>query len=79
MSSNLKRRLLWLGSLLLLVGFAWTLNLTAFNWWASDVPPHQYREIYMHRGNMFCAMSFGLLIAFVIAVRTLIRGRTERE
>ena len=53
----------------------WTLNLTAFNWWASDVPPHQYRDAYMHRGNTFGAISLGFLLAFVMTLRALVRGR----
>jgi TRAP-type C4-dicarboxylate transport system permease small subunit len=75
MSYKLKRRLLWLLSVLLLVALAWTLNLTAFNWWASDVPPHQYRDAYMHRGNTFGAISLGFLLAFVLTLRALVRGR----
>ncbi|HXM04013.1 MAG TPA: hypothetical protein VN939_15480, partial [Chthoniobacterales bacterium] len=71
MPSKLKRRLLWLLSVLLLVGLAWTLNLTAFNWWASDVPPHQYRELYMRHGNTFGAISVGFLLAFVLTLRAL--------
>jgi hypothetical protein len=77
MSVNLTRLALWLLSILLLVVFAWSLNLTAFNWWASDVPPHQHRKIYNPRGNIFFAISLGFLLALVLTVWTLIRAESD--
>ena len=41
MSSKYETLMLWLMALLLFLGFAWSLNLSLFNWWASSGPPVQ--------------------------------------
>jgi hypothetical protein len=65
----------WLIALLLLLGFAWSLNLSLFDWWASSGPPVEHPEVYRMRGNIFFGISCGLLLGLVFAVRSLIRGK----
>jgi hypothetical protein len=68
---------MWLLTILLFLGLAWSLNLTAYNWWLSSGPPVRHPEVYKHRGDVFCVISFGFLLAFVLAVRNLIRARVR--
>jgi hypothetical protein len=75
MTSKFKTVAVWLPSVLLLVAFAWSLNLTLFNWWASGGPPVQHPEIYRHRGNVFCGISFVLFLNFIVAAWVLARRR----
>jgi len=42
MSPKFKTFMLWLLPVLLLIAFAWSLNLTLFNWWASGGPPVEH-------------------------------------
>lgn len=75
MSSKFKTFMLWLLPVPLFIAFAWSLNLTFFNWWASGGPPVEHPEIYRHRGNIFCAISFVLFLTFIVAVWALARRR----
>ena len=75
MPSKFKTVAVWLLSVLLFVAFAWSLNLTLFNWWASGGPPVQHPEIYRHRGNVFCGISFVLFLNFIVAAWVLARRR----
>jgi len=72
---------LWLLTILLFVGLAWSLNLAAFNWWASGGPPTEHPEIYRMHGNVFFGIACGFLLAFAISLWRLIRrgmGRSAR-
>ena len=65
----------WLWLVLLFIAFAWSLNLTLLNWWASGGPPVEHPEIYRYRGNVFCGISLTLFLTFVAAVwRSLVDG-----
>jgi ABC-type transport system involved in multi-copper enzyme maturation permease subunit len=75
MPSKFKTFMLWLLPVLLFIVFAWSLNLTLFNWWAGGGPPVQHPEIYRHRGNVFCGISFVLFLTFIVAVWVLARRR----
>jgi hypothetical protein len=70
---------LWLLTLLLFLGFAWSLNLTAFNWWASGGSPTEHPEIYRMRGNVFFGVACGFLLAFVISLWSLIRRKKRQS
>ena len=70
----------WIATLVLLGCFLWSLNLAAFNWWASGGPPVQHPEIYRQRGNLFFGISGGLLVACILCLRSLIRNtKTQRR
>ena len=69
---------LWLLTILLFVGLAWSLNLAAFNWWASGGPPTDHPEVYRMHGNIFFEIACGFLLAFAISLWTLIRRRKGR-
>jgi TRAP-type C4-dicarboxylate transport system permease small subunit len=62
-------------TLLLFLGFAWCLDLTSFNWWASDGPPVGHPEIYRMRGSFFFGIACGLFLAFVLSLWSLIRRK----
>jgi hypothetical protein len=64
---------------LLLLGFAGSLNLTAFNWWASGGPPVAHPEIYRMRGNLFFGIACGFLLAFVVTLWGLIRRKKRQS
>ena len=78
MSPKSKSVALWAFAIILLLAFAWSLNLMMFNWWASSGPPVQHPEIYRTRGNVFFAIASALLLGFSLVVRGLIRRRRER-
>jgi hypothetical protein len=78
MSTKLKTLMPFTLCLLLLMGFAWSANLTLFNYWASGGPPVEHPEIYRHRGNVFSAISGGFLLTFGIAAWALIRRLKRR-
>ena len=65
--------------MVLLVTSAWSANLTLFNWWASSGPPVHHPEIYKSRGNVFFALSCGLLLALAFVIWNLIRGYRKRS
>ena len=75
MPSKFKTFVLWLLPVLLFMAFAWSLNLTLFNWWASGGPPVEHPGIYRHRGNVFSGISFVLFLTFIVAVWVLARRR----
>ena len=66
---------LWLVALALFLGFLLSLNLTAFNYWASGGPPTPHPEIYRVRGNIFFGVACGFLLAFVLSIRNLIKRK----
>jgi hypothetical protein len=70
---------LWVLTILLFVGLAWSLNLAAFNWWAGGGPPTEHPEIYRMHGNVFFGIACGFLLAFVISLWNLIRRRKGRS
>jgi hypothetical protein len=78
MSPKSKTVVLWAFAIVLFLAFAWSLNLTMFNWWASSGPPVQHPEIYKARGNVFFAIACALLLGFSLVVRSLIRRHRER-
>lgn len=53
----------------------WTALLTVFNLWVSTGPPTAHSEIYRTRGEVFFGISIALLVAFVVALRGLIRNQ----
>jgi hypothetical protein len=79
MSPKVKTFSLWLTAVLLFVGFAWSLDVTLFNLWASGGPPVEHPEIYRQRANIFAAISCGLLLAFVVLIWNLIRRQIRRS
>jgi hypothetical protein len=79
MSPKFKTFTLWLCAALLFVGFAWSLDVTLFNLWASGGPPVEHPEIYRQRANVFAAISCGLLLACVVLVWNLIRRQRSRS
>jgi hypothetical protein len=78
MSSKYVTLMLSLLAGLLLLGFAWSLNLTAFNWWAGGGPPVAHLEIYRMRGNLFFGIACAFLLAFLVTLWSLIR-RQKRQ
>jgi len=72
MSPKFKAFLLVFFAVLLFFAFLWSINLTLFNWWAAGGPPVQYPEIYRHRGNVFFAVGWGLLVGLVLLIRAFI-------
>ena len=71
--------MLWLLTILLFVGLAWSLNLAAFNWWASGGPPTEHPEIYGMHGKVFFGIACGFLLAFSISLSNLIRRWKSRS
>jgi hypothetical protein len=57
----------------------WTAFLTVFNLWVSTGPPTAHPEINRTRGEVFFGVSIVLLIAFVVALRGLIRNQKRIE
>jgi len=79
MSPKVKTISLWFCAALLFIAFVWSLNLTIYNLWASGGPPTKYPEIFAQRANVFAAITFGLLLAFVAFVWNLIRRQRTRS
>jgi hypothetical protein len=75
MFSKDKRVLLWFTTSFLFLGLVWTALLTVFNLWVSTGPPAAHPEIYRTRGEIFLGLSTILLVAFVAALRGLIRNQ----
>jgi heme/copper-type cytochrome/quinol oxidase subunit 2 len=67
--------LLWFTVSFLFIGVVWTALLTVFNLWVSTGPPTAHPEVYRTRGEIFLAISIVLLVAFVVALRGLIRNQ----
>ena len=68
MSSKYGTFALWLLTLLLFLAFLWSLNLTAFNYWASGGPPTPHPEIYRMRGNIFFGIACVLFVALAVCL-----------
>lgn len=72
----------WLLLVLLVMGLAWTLNLTAYNYWLAGGPPTPRPEIYLARSQFFLGLS-GVLFAGAVAVLILnvraLRRRRNRS
>jgi hypothetical protein len=67
--------MLWFTVSFLFIGVVWTALLTLFNLWVSTGPPTAHPEINRARGEVFFGISIVLLIAFVVALRGLIRNQ----
>lgn len=68
----------WLLAAVLLLAAGWCLNLMLFNWWAAGGPPTPHRELYEHRGNVFCAATAVLFAGFVsVVVMNLCRSKRQ--
>lgn len=69
----------WLLVVVLIGGFCWFANLTAFNWWAAGGPPTPHPEYFAGRGNLFAIVACLLLIAaIVLSVTNVRRMRASR-
>src|ERR1022692_2702376 len=79
MSSKYGTLVRWFIAILFFLGFAWTMNLSLFHWWASGGPPVQHPELWRMWGSIFFGISVVLLLAFVIPLRSLIPLRRKRQ
>lgn len=79
MSARANSVILWLLAIVLFLALAWTLNLTAFNYWASGGPPVDHPEVYRARGKLFFAIACGLLLCFSLVALALVRRRKAHQ
>jgi hypothetical protein len=69
----------WLLLITLLMGFLWTANVAAYNWWAAGGPPVPNPELYARRALIFSVVSGVLLLgACATAWTLLVKRRPSR-
>jgi uncharacterized membrane protein YphA (DoxX/SURF4 family) len=69
---------IWVMTVLLFFAFLWSLNLTAFNYWASGGPPTPHPEIYRMRGNIFFGIACVFFVAFGVCIWSLVQRKKRR-
>ena len=75
MSSKYRTVALWVTTVIIFLAFLWTLNLTAFNYWASGGPPTPHPEIYRMRGSIFFGIACVFFAAFGVCIWSLVDAR----
>ena len=75
MSSKYGALALLVTTVILFLAFLWSLNLTAFNYWASGGPPTPDPEIYRMRGNIFFGIACVFFVAFGVCIWSLVRRK----
>jgi len=79
MFSKDKTVLLRFTTFFLFLLLVWTALLTAFNLWVSMGPPNANPQFYRTRAETFFGVSIVLLVAFLGALRSVIRNQKHTD